>query len=100
VRAGPELDRRLAERVSVDGGLLLVRTGTFLYVLPVTTPWTIQCFVGMSIVFGNSVSGDNSNTNNDVTVNLASGVVDPENCEVLAPRIGKRLLAILGQEAH
>jgi hypothetical protein len=61
-RAGPELERRLTESVKVDGDLIMVRAVGALYVLPVTTPWTLQCFVGMSIVFGNSVTGDNSNT--------------------------------------
>jgi hypothetical protein len=95
-RAGPELEKRLAGSVSVDGGLLLVHADTLgLYVLPVSTPWTLQCTVGMSIVFGNS------ETNNNVTVNLSTGYIDPKNCDVLAPRIGKRLLAILGQDqAH
>ena len=96
-RAGPELEKRLAESVSVDGGLLLVHTNMFLYVLPVSTPWTLHCTVGMSIVFGNSITGDNSETTNDVTVNLSTGYIDPKNCDVLAPRIGKRLLTILGQ---
>lgn len=95
-RAEPELERRLAASVSVDGGLLLVRALTFLYVMPVSTPWTLQCSVGMSIVFGNSITGDNSETENDVTVNLALGSISQDNCGVLAPRIGKRLLAILG----
>ena len=96
-RAGPELERRLAQSVSVDGGLLLVHTnGLQLFVLPVSTPWTIQCFVGMTIVFGNSVTGDNSSTDNDVTLGLSTGQIEPKNCDILAPRIGKRLLAILG----
>jgi hypothetical protein len=100
-RAGPELEKRLAESVSVDGGLLLIHKFTSLYVLPASTPWTLQCFVGMSIVFGNSISGENSEINNDVTVDLTVGVMDEKTCDVLGPRIGKRLLAILGQDqAH
>jgi hypothetical protein len=79
-RAGPELEKRLAESVSVDGGLLLVHTITGgLYVLPVSTPWTLNCWCGMSIVFGNSVTGDDSNTTNDVTVNLTVGQIDQKN---------------------
>jgi hypothetical protein len=57
-RAGPELERRLAERVKVDGGLILVSTMMGFFVLPVSTPWTLHCFGGMSIVFGNSVSNE------------------------------------------
>jgi hypothetical protein len=105
-RAGPELEKRLADRVKVDGGVLLVRTGMDQFVLPVSTPWTLRCSGGMSIVFGNWVSnevsrGDSNEdfevrTTNDVEVLLTIGNIDDKNCEVLAPRIGKRLLAILG----
>jgi hypothetical protein len=107
-RAGPELERRLAERVKVDGGIILVSPMTMdLFVLPVSTLWTLQCSLGgMSIVFGNSVTNEisrgetsedfHSTTSNDVEVTLTVGTIDDKNCEVLAPRIGKRLLAILG----
>jgi hypothetical protein len=111
-RAGPELEKRLAQRVRVDSGLLLVEAGfsPSLYVLPLSTPWTLQCTDGMTIVFGNSVKhevsrGDTSedfevDTSNEVLVSLTIGNIDRKNCDVLAPRIGKRLLAILGQNPH
>jgi hypothetical protein len=98
-RAGPELERRLTDSVRADGGLLLVHSrGGILYVLPATTPWTLDCFfAGMSIEFGNSITGDNSDTSNDVIVNLTTGQIDQRNCDILGPRIGKRLLAMIEQ---
>lgn len=97
-RGGAELEQRLTDKVSVDGGLLLVHvTGGFLYVLPATTQWTLQCFAGMSIVFGNSIAGDNSEVTNDVTVSLTVGQIDQKNCDILGPRIGKRLLSMIEQ---
>ena|SRR6516164_8927482 len=43
-RAGQELEKRLAQRVRVDSGLVLVEAEDLnLYVLPVSTPWTLQC---------------------------------------------------------
>ena len=49
-RAGAELEERLAENVKVDGNVVLVHTpGGILYVLPVTAPWTLSCFAGMSL---------------------------------------------------
>jgi hypothetical protein len=99
-RAGPELERRLAERVKVDGGIILVSPMTMdLFVLPVSTLWTLQCSLGgMSIESRGARRSEDfhSTTSNDVEVTLTVGTIDDKNCEVLAPRIGKRLLAILG----
>ena len=62
----------------------------------------------MVVVFGNSVKhevsrGDTSedfevDTSNEVLVTLTIGNIERKNCDVLATRIGKRLLAILGQD--
>ena len=109
-RAGQELEKRLAQRVRVDSGLVLVEANLTLglYVLPISTPWTLQCSDGMTIVFGNSVKhevsrGDTSedfevDTSNEVLVTLTIGNIERKNCDVLATRIGKRLLAILGED--
>ena len=104
-QAGPELERRLAQKVRVDGGLILIDGPLGSFVLPASTPWTLQCFGGMSIIFGNSVTNDiiarrferrfPLDTSNDVVVYLSVGSISPENCKILAPRIGKRLLMML-----
>ena len=104
-RSGPELESRLTQNVTVDGGLVLVRTEMGLSVLPVSTPWTVQCGAGMTVTFGNSITSSidrdeddkaaEYNMSNDVKLILT---VMPIQCDVLAPRIGKRLLAILGQD--
>jgi hypothetical protein len=107
-RAGLELERRLTQRVRVDGGLILVEPALSLFVLPISTPWTLQCSSGMTIVFGNSIRNEvsrgessedfESSTSNDVAITLTVGYIDQKNCEILGPRIGKRLLAILRQD--
>ena len=108
-RAGQELEKRLEQRVRVDSGLVLVEADFLnLYALPISTPWTLQCSNGMIVVFGNSVKhevsrGDRSedfevDTSNEVLVTLTIGNIERKNCDVLATRIGKRLLAILGQD--
>jgi hypothetical protein len=104
-RAGPELESRLAQRVRVDGGLILVNAAMGMFVLPTSTQWTLQCSPGITIVFGNSVHysvsrGETSedydvDTGNDVVVSLTIGDIDPKACNILGPRIGRRLLAIL-----
>jgi hypothetical protein len=104
-RAAPELENRLAQNVRVDGGLVLVHTEMGLSVLPVSTPWTVQCGVGMTVTFGNSVTSSldraeeskdvEYSTGNDVRLILTATPIFKE-CDILAPRVGKRLLAILG----
>src|SRR5271167_4484065 len=90
-RAGPELERRLLASVQVQDGIVAVRDPVMRAIetnfLPTTTPWVLECGIGLSIVFGSSVSGDGSSTRNDVEVNLTSGIVDQESCAVLGPRL-------------
>ncbi len=106
-RAGPELEKRLAEAVKVDGGLLLVRTEMGLSVLPVSAPCTtLQCGAGMVVTFGNSVTSsvDRDESTKDVEYQASSNDVRLvltampifDECDVLGPRLGKRLLALLG----
>jgi hypothetical protein len=109
-RSGPELESRLTQNVKVDGGLVLVQTEMGLSALPVSTPWTLQCGWSMTVTFGNSITSSidrdeddkaaEYNTINDVKLILTTVPIFNQ-CNVLAPRIGKRLLAILGQDqAH
>ena len=97
-RAGTELERRLSEAVRAQDGIVIIHdpaTGRFMsQVLSSNTPWVLSCGVGISIVFGSSVSGDGSTTSNDVEVNLAYNTVDESDCAALGPRLGKRLNAI------
>ena len=65
-----------------------------LEVLSPNTPWILSCGVGISIVFGSSISGDASSISNDVEVRLAYNTVDESTCAALGPRLGKRLNAI------
>jgi hypothetical protein len=97
-RAGTELERRLSESVRAQDGLVIVHdpvTGKYIsYVLSPNTPWVLSCGVGISIVFGSSVSGAEGSTSNDVEASLAYNTVDQRACAVLGPRLGKRLNAI------
>ena len=97
-RAGTELERRLSESVRAQDGIVIVRnpvTGKYIsYVLSPNTPWVLSCGVGISIVFGSSVSGAEGSASNDVEVNLAYNTVDQRDCAALGPRLGKRLNAI------
>jgi uncharacterized protein YfdQ (DUF2303 family) len=55
--------------------------------------------VGVSIVFGASVSGHEGGAGNDVEIRLAYNTVDEKDCAVLGPRLGKRLNAIFREAA-
>ena len=69
-----ELKRQLKSRVNVKDGFVVVQGG-FLRgtsVLPISTPWMVNCgFLGMTITFGTSVSGDRDDVGNDAQVQLA-----------------------------
>jgi hypothetical protein len=96
-RAVPELEGRLMERVSVQGGLILIRdpVADISYVLPTNSPWLVRCGFGVSVVFGTAVSGDGSSVNNDAKIDLAEAFVTQDNCSALALQLGRRVRTML-----
>ena len=74
-RASAELERRVSEAVRAQDGIVIIHdpvTGRSMsQVLSPNTPWVLSCGVGISIVFGSSISGDASSISNDVEVRLA-----------------------------
>jgi hypothetical protein len=105
-RAAPELERRLMASIQVQDGLLLVRDpvlGGFgeLYVLPANSSWVLSCGIaGLSVVFGNSVSGasvsgESTSLGNDIELRLVLASIDKKDCANLGLRLGKRLKATL-----
>lgn len=102
-RASTELERRLTEAVRAQDGVVIIHdriTGSyFSYVLSSNSPWVLSCGVGVSIVFGTSVSGHEGSASNDVEIRLAYNAVDEKGCAVLGPRLGKRLNAIFREAA-
>jgi hypothetical protein len=105
-RAGLELEQRLAASIQVQDGLLMIRDPVIkdLYVLPASSSWTLSCgFGGLSIVFGNSISGalipqDVSSVGNDIELRLTDAKIDETDCTDLGLRLGKRLRATLQGE--
>jgi hypothetical protein len=85
-RAGQELEKRLAQRVRVDSGLVLVEADLNLYALPISTPWTLQCSNGMTVVFGNSVKHEvlRGDTSEDFEVDTSNEVLGSELINFLA----------------
>ena len=94
----PELAKRLVEAISVRDGILGVQSRSDSYFLPANSPWVIKCGGGLSIVFGNSISGDQSGTENDIQVYLLSTYIDSEICSRIGPRLAKGLIGHLKRE--
>lgn len=106
-RAIPELTRRLRQSLKSQDGLIIVDSpfgmGTLLgsadsldyFILPSNTPWVLSCGMGMTVIFGNSISGDTSSIENDVRVALTLAQIDKSGCNTLGLAIGKEILAIL-----
>jgi hypothetical protein len=97
-RAESELARRLLTRVQIKDGIVVVRnpvtSAIETYFLPTNTPWVLKCGMGgLSVVFGNSVSGEAAS--NDVNVYLSFGSADQETCAVIGPRLAGRLKSLL-----
>jgi len=97
-RAGRELERRLSETVRAQDGIVIIHDPVIRrYMSQVVSPnasWVLTCGVGISIVFGSSVSGEQGSTGNDAEVRLAYNTVGESDCAALGPRLGKRLNAI------
>jgi hypothetical protein len=99
-RAGSELERRLVQSVSAHDDLIFVQDPVLKkvasYVLPSNSPWVMTCgFGGLSIAFGTSISGDGASVGNDVELNLTTALITQDGCSALAPRLGRRLKALL-----
>jgi hypothetical protein len=92
----PLILTNLDHKIRVDGGLILIteEAGTNAYLLPVSTPWLIQCGPGVSIQLGATSQGI---AGNEVNVGLFNGLVDKSACAVIAPRVAARLRERFGR---
>jgi hypothetical protein len=95
LRATPVLIQRLRDAVQMRDGVLMVDSDSDLYVLPLNSPWTVNCgFLGIRAIFGNSIGADES-ARNDITVVVTQASVDKMDCRTLVPVVGKEVQAIL-----
>jgi hypothetical protein len=101
-RASAELGRRLAASIKVQDGLLTVHDPIMgeinSSILPVNSPWVINCGIGISIVFGTSVTGDSNGAQNDVEISLTNAVIDQKTCAIVGLRLAKKLQSMLAGE--
>jgi hypothetical protein len=122
-KAIPQLVQRLRAGLKMRDGLLIVDGQSFIRlvspsdaspsqeaavlsmpgaltvsVFPRETTWVVNCGPGMQVIFGSPPSaGEVSGVSYPQTVSLTFGSVAEEECETLAPAIGKEVQAILNE---
>jgi hypothetical protein len=94
-KAMPELIRRLRSSVKKRDGLLIVDSPLGFSVLSANSAWMITCGAGITVAFGRSTSGESGD---DAKVLIAYAFVSREECQNLAPAVGKEIQAIVNGE--
>src|SRR5258708_8646908 len=95
LRAAPILTQRLRDAVQMRDGVLMVDSDSDLYLLPMNSPWVVNCGVlGISAIFGNSVGADEI-ARNDTTVILNQPTADKTHCRTLSPPVRTSIHATL-----
>lgn len=94
-----ELDRRMRAMVQIRQGVLVVKAPeSAMYVtdiLPLATPWSMRCGVGVVITFGTSISGGPDGYGSDVLVRLSPVFFDEQACSLIGPELGHRLQVLI-----
>jgi hypothetical protein len=114
-RAAPTLIQRLRVSVKMRDGLLMTDNQSLTRILsplsetsiasvpgalnisafPKETQWVVNCGLGITVVFGNPISGKSERVYGDGKVWLTTAPVSKHGCELLAPMIGKEIRTIL-----
>jgi hypothetical protein len=96
-RDNSDFVRQLRAQVKAVDGLLVVEDQLLpeLSVLPLNSPWVVNCGIGLSVAFGTAVSGSTGDVSNDAKVTLTLLPIAKERCKELAPIIAKDLQLIL-----
>ena len=95
-RGNADFVRQLRTQVKVVDGLLVVEDQLLpqlpkMSVMPLNSPWAVNCGVGLSIAFGIAVSGSSGDVANDAQVTFSLLPIAKERCQELALLIGKEL---------
>lgn len=91
VRGPPEIDRRLAERMTLRAGMLTLVADpdvTEVFSLPPGNNWLVSCGLGISVSFG---AGPDSNA----VTSVSDAVPSTEECKAIAPLVGERVRLFL-----
>jgi hypothetical protein len=89
----PEILRKFDQRIQIKHGFVFItdEPGVDTYLLPLTSPWLVQCGIGASIQLGAVANGSDGAVGSQVDVQLFDQVIDKAACAVIAPEIARRL---------
>lgn len=89
----PDILRRLDDQIRVKDGLITVmpEPGLETFILPVSSPWLVQCGAGASVSLGSTTSGSEGSASSAVDVSLSYNLIDKSACAIVAPRVAARL---------
>jgi hypothetical protein len=93
-RAGPEIERRLRERIQSNGSIVLIKDkpGQFgsLQAVPATVAWRAICSAGLWITL--APPGEQEGLN----LEISDAFLDEEDCKRLLPLAATKVVDILG----
>lgn len=98
--ARPELERRIAEWVSVQNGLIILtenqgKRDFSMRAIPASTPWTVSCTdYGIELGFGFWLVEGESSIASESKKYLTTAHLSEQQCKALVPVIGQELLAL------
>lgn len=88
---------RLDSLLQKRDGLIVLKGDFHVWVFSANTPWMVDCGLGASVFFGPVFGADASSVEGSPPeAKLALFVIPESRCDELAPLIGARVLAILG----
>jgi hypothetical protein len=98
--AGPVLERRIAEWVSVQNGLIVLtenqgQNDFSIWAIPASTPWIVSCTdYGIELGFGFWLVESDSSITREPKRYLTKARLSEQQCKGLVPVVGQALLAL------
>jgi len=89
IRAGPEIERRLRERIEPSGSIVIVKEFGSLRAIPVGSAWSATCGFGLSVVI--AAAGDNEG----IQLNVSDAFFGQEDCKILLPITAAKVSDVL-----
>jgi len=97
--------KQLRASLKLMDGFIVVENPSLVFsmvLLPLNSSWAVSCGLGLSVDFGNAVTGDvdnNSNTvSNVASITLTFAPLKKERCRELAPLIGNEIQRIIKRQ--
>jgi len=97
-----EIAQRLKRSLTLRDGMILIHDQVLgplgSYTIPVTTPWSVECGMGLTVTFGFPPRTAPNDIGGGPEVHLSWAAFSAEACDELGPATGKQLqLFLAGQ---